>query len=272
MTREEERRNLYRLLHVQPEAPLEVIRASYRTLMSTLRAHPDLGGDTARAARLNHAWETLSDPARRAEYDRALARDRAQARARAQAVPPGGAPAGAAASTTPPASNPKAGPAPAAEVRAGTPPPARVFDPAGWQQAHRCPCCAAAFMPRLAMPRCLHCDSPLTAAPAARDGGELLGRRGAPRHDRVVEVLLSGAALSGGARARLRDVSLTGLSVLCAQRVGKGEALRVLAPDFDGVALVVACRPDGAGWRLHARLLTLALVRSARGSVVSEKV
>ena len=46
----EERRNLYRILHVQPEAPPEVIRASYRTLMSTLRAHPDLGGDPAAAA------------------------------------------------------------------------------------------------------------------------------------------------------------------------------------------------------------------------------
>jgi hypothetical protein len=38
-----ERRNLYRLLHVQPEAPPEVIKAAWRALMSTLRAHPDLG-------------------------------------------------------------------------------------------------------------------------------------------------------------------------------------------------------------------------------------
>ena len=38
----EERRNLYRILHVQPEAPPEVIKAAYRALMITLRGHPDL--------------------------------------------------------------------------------------------------------------------------------------------------------------------------------------------------------------------------------------
>ena len=41
----QERRNLYRLLFVQPEAPPEVIKAAYRALMTTLRGHPDLGGN-----------------------------------------------------------------------------------------------------------------------------------------------------------------------------------------------------------------------------------
>lgn len=66
------RRNHYRVLHVQPEAPLEVIKASYRTLMSGLRVHPDLGGSTAEAAMVNDAWAVLSDPVRRAAYDRTL--------------------------------------------------------------------------------------------------------------------------------------------------------------------------------------------------------
>ncbi|MBQ0961693.1 J domain-containing protein, partial [Ideonella sp. 4Y11] len=69
-----ERRNLYRILHVQPEAPPEVIKAAWRALMSTLRAHPDLGGDPETAARLNAAYEVLSDPVRRAAYDRGLKR------------------------------------------------------------------------------------------------------------------------------------------------------------------------------------------------------
>src|SRR5665213_1240253 len=38
------RRNYYRILHVQPEAPSQVITASYRTLMSKLRLHPDFRG------------------------------------------------------------------------------------------------------------------------------------------------------------------------------------------------------------------------------------
>jgi len=66
------RRNHYRVLHVQPEAPMEVIRASYRTMMGRLRGHPDLGGNTAEAAMVNDAWAVLSDPLRRAAYDRAL--------------------------------------------------------------------------------------------------------------------------------------------------------------------------------------------------------
>jgi hypothetical protein len=43
----------YAILHVDPAAPAEVIRASYRTLMQQLRAHPDLGGDHEAAARIS---------------------------------------------------------------------------------------------------------------------------------------------------------------------------------------------------------------------------
>ena len=67
------RRNYYRILQVQPDAPFEVIRASYRTLMRELKQHPDLGGSTSHASFLNEAYETLSDPDRRATYDKAMA-------------------------------------------------------------------------------------------------------------------------------------------------------------------------------------------------------
>ena len=63
------RRNYYRILHVQPDAPLEVIKASYRTLMHKLRQHPDLGGETERAAVLNDAYAVLSDVGKRKKYD-----------------------------------------------------------------------------------------------------------------------------------------------------------------------------------------------------------
>lgn len=63
------RRNYYRLLQVQPDAPIEIIRASFRTLMRDLKQHPDLGGSTGNAALLIEAYETLSDPMRRAAYD-----------------------------------------------------------------------------------------------------------------------------------------------------------------------------------------------------------
>ncbi|HKL63811.1 MAG TPA: J domain-containing protein [Woeseiaceae bacterium] len=84
-------RDYYRILHVQPDAPPEVIRSSYRTLMQRLRAHPDLGGDNRRAALLNEAWSVLRHPAKRASYDAARAAGSAGGRARRQAdaSPPG---------------------------------------------------------------------------------------------------------------------------------------------------------------------------------------
>lgn len=66
------RRNYYRILQVQPDAPAEVIRSSYHTLMHKLRNHPDLGGEHWNAAVINEAYRVLSDPQLRADYDRKL--------------------------------------------------------------------------------------------------------------------------------------------------------------------------------------------------------
>lgn len=64
----------YQLLHVLPDAPAPVIKASYRAMMQKLRHHPDLGGDPSRAQLLNEAVDTLCTPARRTIYDRELQR------------------------------------------------------------------------------------------------------------------------------------------------------------------------------------------------------
>src|SRR5689334_12575167 len=66
------RRNYYRLLQVQPDASVEVIRSSFRAIMRGLKQHPDLGGSHWHAALLNEAYETLIDPNRRADYDQTL--------------------------------------------------------------------------------------------------------------------------------------------------------------------------------------------------------
>ncbi len=63
------RRNYYRVLQVQPDAPVEVIRAAYKTLMRELRLHPDLGGELWNAQILNEAYEVLSDDEKRRDYD-----------------------------------------------------------------------------------------------------------------------------------------------------------------------------------------------------------
>ncbi len=63
------RRNYYRILHIQPDAPAAIIKASYRTQMQKLRMHPDLGGDEWNASLLNEAYQVLSDPNLRNAYD-----------------------------------------------------------------------------------------------------------------------------------------------------------------------------------------------------------
>jgi len=68
----ENRRNYYRVLHVQPDAPSAVIKSIYRTLMQKLKMHPDLGGSTWNAALVNEAYAVLSDPLKREQYDRQI--------------------------------------------------------------------------------------------------------------------------------------------------------------------------------------------------------
>jgi hypothetical protein len=68
----ENRRNYYRVLHVQPDAPAAVIKSTYRTLLQKLKMHPDLGGNTWNAALVNEAYAVLHDPLKREQYDRQI--------------------------------------------------------------------------------------------------------------------------------------------------------------------------------------------------------
>lgn len=66
------KRNYYRVLFVQPDAPMEIIQASYRTIMQKLKAHPDLGGDTWNASVINEAYQILTNHEKRVHYDATL--------------------------------------------------------------------------------------------------------------------------------------------------------------------------------------------------------
>ena len=67
----------YRILDVSPDAPRDDIRAAYKSRRDQLDAR---GTDESRAeaARLNRAWNVLSDPTQRERYDDQLARARAE--------------------------------------------------------------------------------------------------------------------------------------------------------------------------------------------------
>lgn len=222
------RRSYYRILHVQPEAPLEVIRASYRTLMGTLRHHPDLGGDHEVAALINEAYAVLSDPARRQAYDLTQFPARMRGPARAQPA--------------------DAGPAPAR----------REPDPARWAIDHCCPMCRAALPAAIrADTRCGRCLGPLAdpPTPSARNR-ELFGRRDSPRRAKDDAAVVYPGWRAPAIGARLRDLSLTGISVHVGVAIPVDRAIRIVDPVIDAVAVVVSCRPAGKVYAIHARLLT----------------
>ena len=229
------RRNFYRVLHVQPDAPTEVIRSSWRTLLSRLRQHPDLGGTHAQAVLVNQAWEVLGDADRRADYDANLheeGRDGPAQRAAPQAL---------------------AGQAMALAWVAGQHPPLTA-----------CPLCSQAVrQPVRQNSRCSHCQSPLARLPEPNHAGqELFGRRGAVRRhqDHVAQVHLGWPAPA--LPVRWRDLSLSGLSFYAARAVPVGQRLRLVDSALEGVVEVVNCRAQGRVHTVHARWLTGLLLQT----------
>ncbi|MDE3011804.1 MAG: DnaJ domain-containing protein [Pseudomonadota bacterium] len=247
------RRNHYRTLHVQPEAPPEIIAASYRTLMTKLRAHPDLGGDPDLAVLLNQAYAVLSDPEKRRCYDAELRR---QGRLN-KGLREGDGAAGAGS-----ARGPSAGVSGGARGSAGfreSPPRTAV-----------CNWCTEG-LPAEIRPdsRCRRCDAPLAPPPRGPQGKhDLFGRRYTQRVARSSPLAVHTAWGQPARAGRLRDLSLTGLSVLVDFRVPVGQLLRFSDDAMDLLAEVVACRSEGRRWVLHARTLQAVFVRRT-GAFVS---
>jgi curved DNA-binding protein CbpA len=237
------RRNYYRILHVQAEAPAEVIKASYRTLMGPLRHHPDLGGKHETAALLNEAYAVLSDPDKRRAYDRTLGKERW--RGRAAGAPP--ANTGASSFT----------PAP---------------DPACWSVDRCCPFCRHPLpaTPR-PDPRCAGCEGPLKPPPQPEaQARELFGRRASSRLVKNHPVVLVPGWRATSVSALMRDLSLTGVRLLAPAPIAVNQAIRIIDSDLDAVAVVVSSRRSANQYSIHARFLTLRLTRQT-GVFVSVK-
>lgn len=235
------RRNFYRILHVQPDAPTEVIRMSYLTLMQRLKMHPDLGGDHAQAVLINEAFATLIDPARRAAYDRTLAREHALPGYRSDPA-----------------------------HRDATP---RIVVPPGPPDPHACPFCGTPFAPtdaRRPEARCTFCDGPLY--PASHHAHEVSTRRAIDRSPRRMPVtFFLSWPQHPGYEAMTEDVSPIGMRLVCTLDLVPNERLKLDSDLCAATAVVRHARPSdnaSAHWVVGVEFLTLR-IHPVRGVFVS---
>lgn len=220
-----DRRNHYRELHVQPDAPIEVIRAAYRALIAL--HHPDSGGHHARAARITEAWHVLGDAGRRAAYD-------ARRAARGDAI--------------------RARRAPAA------PSAAQPVDHGGCPFCHTTMLVERTHCARCRAPLTRVPDHP----PGDEDAAEWERRR-LPRVSRADWSLLYLDWRSEPVDVRLRNLSLGGASVYAGAPIAVGERVRIAGTPFDAVLDVVACRRHGVVFVVHGRFVTAQVtVRTER--------
>jgi len=246
MNMSSENRNYYEVLHVSRDAPLEIIRGSYRTLMQSMKHHPDLGGDATTAALINEAYAILSNAEKRAEYD---ARMDVMARV-AEGVPGG--------STESP-SHPTA-----AQMR--------ILD---WSR--QCVFCETPHAHGSDIEievACQVCDSPLTAAERHRlesAGQRAIGRVGKRMRISYYTHWPQPKPHSG----RIEDMSLNGLRLVTRQDLTEGQCIKIVSDVVQAVAQVTHTLYERRGWGKRCvagvSFVTLRFGRSV-GGFVSDRV
>lgn len=210
-------RNYYELLHVSRDAPVEIIRGSYRTLMQQLKHHPDLGGDTAMAALINEAYAVLSDARRRAEYDARL--DVMAHVAKGSRARP--AQTGAAASREPAADTSRQ----------------CVFCEAPHSYGNNVELDAV----------CSVCSSPLAAAENRRM--ESGGKRAIERIGKRQQITYyTRWPQRTGFVAHIEDMSLNGLRMVTAEELTGGQRIKIISDVVEAVAEITHCRYERRGW------------------------
>jgi hypothetical protein len=233
---------------VQADAPVEVLKASYRALMHQLRMHPDLGGDHERAAVINEAFAVLSNPVTRAEYDRRLKRPE-RGRGPLEQTPP-----------APPAETPFG--TPYAQEPATQPPSPPTLRCSFCQT----PCSSTeASWPEAT---CSSCDSPLFPARRHRDGSD--ARRAIERVSRHMPVTFW--LPTAGSRRQVgitEDLSLNGMRFVSVMEIPIGARIRVECDFCAAVGIVRGMRPDPGHprtqWQCGLEFVTLRFKRERGG-------
>lgn len=239
-----EKRNYYEVLHVSTDAPPEIIRGSYRTLMQQLGHHPDLGGDTATAALINEAYAVLSNTERRAEYDARL-----ELMTHIAHGMPGCTP------DPQPAAKPERGP----------------------DLSRECAFCRAPhnFGSVIEVDTCCQsCNSPLFAA--EHNSLETEGQRAVERIERQQRVIYyTQWPQPKGHTGYIEDMSLNGLRLVARQDLAEGQRIKIVSNALEAVAQVTNRLYEHRGWTRRCiagvSFVTLRFAQSA-GGFVSDRV
>jgi hypothetical protein len=245
MTMPRDSRTYYEVLHVSRDAPTEIIRGSYRTLMQQLRHHPDLGGDTSTAALINEAYAVLSNAERRAKYDEQL--DLLSQVAEGSI----------------------------GETIKSAPPAARPTERRPIDLSRECAFCESPHTLGSVLEAdsaCNVCGSPLF--PAAQKRMESAGKRAVERIGKRQDAVFytrwpQQAALEG----HIEDISLNGLRLVTGHHLHEGQRIKIVSDVVEAIAYVSHALHERRGWKTHCvagvSFLTLRFGRSVGGFVSS---
>jgi curved DNA-binding protein CbpA len=226
------RRNYYRILHVQPDAPGEIIKASYRTLMQKLKQHPDLGGDDWNASILNTAYNTLKNPETRAAYDQQILHKLKTTH-----------------TTT--GRQEHYGEQQKQQKTAST----RYYS----KDKSRCPFCGTQKSVLLRYSNsgnCSHCHSPLKSVVRLGLAGK--SRRALQRlsHNAPIQYFSDPEELTG-LPGVIRDLSPQGMQFSATNRLEDNQVIKIVSDILSAVARVSYCHPDSGKHAIGVEFLTL---------------
>jgi curved DNA-binding protein CbpA len=234
------RRNYYRILHVQPDAPQAIIKASYRTLMQKLRLHPDLGGDVWNAALLNEAYDILSNPGKRAIYDSQFLKDRTAAH--------------------PPAGQQKA------DKNHNHPRQAASEKPHKQYSNTDCPFCGMPYKRNHHYgnyDECAGCNSPVQRINRT-DCVDTLQRALQRIEHHAVMSFFTEVAQSPGYTATITDLSPRGLRFLSTRGLAEAQVIKIVCGALSATASIIYCKQRGTGghYIVGAEFLTIRFHKS----------
>ena len=237
------RRNYYRILHVQPDAPCEIIKASYRTLMQKLKQHPDLGGDEWNAAIMNEAYTILTNPEKRAAYDQQFLHRLRATRTQSRRQEHGGK----------------------KQKSANT----QYYR----KDASSCPFCGTPKPARFRYSNsgdCNHCHSPLKPVVRLRLTGK--SRRALQRTSHHVPIrYFSDPGEMTGKSGASRDLSPYGMRFSATSRLDENQIIKIVSDVLSTVARVTHCHQHSGrkGYAVGVEFLTLCF-HERTGTFISE--